>query len=497
MLAFLKKNRIFVFLLGIILLAFSLRTLGIQRNLLYHFDQGLHATDIYKIWHDHKISLLGHISDVDGLIHAPVYYWLMTPAYFLGKGDPAAASVFQILLEVLSLPFLFFALEYFFNRRTAVATLILYTVSFGMISQSRWLSNVTPIIPFSNFLLFCIAHQLKKKRKRIWIFITALTVGIITQLNAAVGVFLFPFLIWYYRKSLKIGTILLLLAGFFIPALPVVLFQFRHDFVLVKAVWRFFTAGGKGLGFSLGVFWTNLRTFFHQVNLASFYPLILVSTTLFLIGLWRVKSQKHAKVIFAFFLIPFLLLGLFQRGAIGFFFDAMLPLAIAVIVYSLEYFPKSISFILFWTILVVNLLQMPYIYKPTNALIPIGSGNVITLQDRKNVIDWMYFKAEGKPFSVWYYTIPYYHEQPWDYLFDVYAKPKYGYLPEATHGFNPKELKTSAYFFAVYEPEFDERRFGDQMRWVREVKQSWGGVSASFRSNDIIVQLRSWRPKAK
>lgn len=421
----------------------------------------------------------------------------MTPAYFLGKGDPGLASGFQILLEVLTLPFLYFALESLFNKRTAVMTLILYTVSYGMISQSRWLSNVTPIIPFSNLLLFLIAYQLKKKRKIIWILATALTVGIITQLNAAVGIFLFPFLLWFYRKSLKIGNLALLLFGFFLPALPIIIFQFRHNFVLVKAVMRFFGASGRGLGFSFGVIRTDLIVFLRQINMATFYPVILVSTLLFILGLIRLRGKKQALTIYAFFLIPFILLGLFQRGAIGFFFDAMLPLTLGVLVYSLEYFPKFAAKLIFGIIIVTNLWQLPFIYQPTNALIPIGNGNVITLGDRKNIIDWMYKMAKGKPFSIWYYTIPYYHEQPWDYLFTIYAEPKYGYLPEATHGFSPKDLKASQFFFAVYEPEYDEARKSNQVSWLRDVRNNFGKVVASYRSDDVVVRLMSWKPKAK
>ena len=67
----------------IIIFTFFIRIYKINTDLLYHRDQGLVAMDIYKIWHDKKISLLGAPTDVDGLFHSPIYYWGLTPFYWL------------------------------------------------------------------------------------------------------------------------------------------------------------------------------------------------------------------------------------------------------------------------------------------------------------------------------------------------------------------------------------------------------------------------------
>lgn len=482
------------FLLLICLIAFFLRAWDIKTNLLYHYDQGLHAIDIYKIWHDHKFSLLGHITDVDGIVQAPIYYWLMTPSYFLGKGDPAAASIFQIILETVSLPFLFFAVRFLFDRRTAVLTLIFYAFSFGMISQSRWLSNVTPIIAFSNFLLFLFVYQLKHRANSFFIFATSLTIGIIIQLNAAIGIFLIPFLFWFYRKKINLLSISLIFAGIILPGITLIIFQFRHDFITVKAILNFISTPGKGIGFSPKIFVNNLEIFLNQVNAAVSYPIKIVSGIFFFLGILKLWKSKNRNFVYAFFLLPFIFLGLFQRGAISFFFDSEMVLGMAVAIYGFTYFPQIIMYGIFLILLSLNIFNLPAIYKPTNALTPIGDANVITLQDRKNVIDWIYKKADGKNFAIWYYTIPYYHDEPWDYLFTIYAGPKYKYLPEATQGFSPNDLKTSEYFFDVYEPEFDKSRLEKQNLWFTQVGKNFGTAVDYYRSNDVIVELRSWKP---
>ena len=110
----------YLFLFSMVLVFFLIRSYHLSSDLLFHRDQGLHSLSIWQIWHEGKLSLLGHPSDVDGLFHAPIYYWLMLPVYALSGGDPAVASLFQIGLEALSLPFLFIALKRLFNSKASL-----------------------------------------------------------------------------------------------------------------------------------------------------------------------------------------------------------------------------------------------------------------------------------------------------------------------------------------------------------------------------------------
>lgn len=480
---FTKKE--FWFLGAIIIISFLLRSWHLSTDLLFHRDQGLHSLSIWNITHQGKPSLLGHPSDVDGLTHAPVYYYLMLPAYVLFNGNPVAASLFQIILEVLSLPLLYLAIKKLFNQKTALLTLLLYSVSYGAISLSRWLVNVTPIIPLTNLLLFLLVFNSK-------IFFTSFIVGIITQLDAAIGVFLLPFLFWFYRARLNIKTICLILIGFLIPALPLVIFELRHKFVLTQAILNFSSQSGQGLGLSLNVLATNIGVLFTEINKIIAYPYIYISGILFVFGLYRLRRLKYSKFIYAFLLIPFLGLSLFQRGAIGFFFVSLLPICIAVIAYGLQTLPHLFSSGLIIFILLLNLSSLQNIYQPNNALIPIGNANIITIQDRKNIIDWMYQKADGEQFAVWFYTIPYFQEEVWDYMFNYYANPKYGYLPEATSGFSQGDLKSSKMFFSVYEPDEDQPT--KLKSWQKEAVKNFGPINKDFVSRDLYVSLHTWSP---
>jgi 4-amino-4-deoxy-L-arabinose transferase-like glycosyltransferase len=483
------KRKIPILIYTLILTGFLLRVYKIDTDLLFHRDQGLIASDIYKIWHDKKISLLGHPTDTEGLIHAPIYYWLMTPAYALGNGDPVLAAIFQVALELTSLPFLYLAIKKLFDIKTAKLTIFLYAFSYGLVSYSRWLSNVPNILPFSNLLLYVISLE---KSETKYVFASSLLAGIITQFNAAAGVFLFPFLILLYRKKDLIRNIFVIISGFCIPALPYIIFQFRNNFVLVKALLTFFKSQEAGLGTNSNVFLTNLLTLIKQINAVTLYPFVIISTFLVIYGFLKIKNKYAKSVVILLFACFYLGLSLFKRGAISFFFISLLPLSVAIFIYAINNLPKKISLMFLAATILLNIYQLKNIYKPTNALIPIGDSNLITIQDRKNIIDYMYLTSDGEQFSVWFYSIPYYQDYAWDYLLKTYAFNKYGYLPEKTANFSPIDLKKSKYFFNIYEPDYDNPE--NQERWLDKVNNNFGEVVDIYRTNDLVLQLRSWKP---
>jgi len=484
-----KKNFQLLFLISVIAMAFFLRSYHLSTDLLFHRDQGVHSLDIWEIWHDKKLSLLGPTSDTDGLTHAPIYYWLMLPSYALSGGDPVVASLFQIIMEVLSLPFLFLAVKKLFNKKTAIITLLLYTFSYRLICYSRWLVNVTPILPLTNVLLFLLADIWKIKAS-LNAFLSALVVGVATQIDAAVGLFLLPVVFYANRKNLKLKRLGLILLGFLLPAFPLLVFELRHDFVLSNAVLNF-SRGGGGIGFSFKILFGNFKILKEEVThmlfsaLPSFIVVIITA-----LGLFFVKNLPQKKLIYAFLLLHFLTLSLFQRGAISFFFVGLLPLLLAIIAFAISKFPQKIMIICLGLIIGLNIFHLKKIYQPTNALIPIGNANLITIQDRKNIIDWIYKKADGQSFAIWYYTIPYYQEEVWDYMFFWYAEPKYGYLPEATHGFSPNELKEAKIFFSVFEPELDRPQFFTT--WHNQIGLNFGEVIDQYQTNDLHVRVHEW-----
>ena len=481
-----KNHHTLIFLICLIILFIFLRTYRLSSDLLIHFDQGLHALGSYRIWHDHQFKLLGHQTDVDGLFHGPFYYLLMAIPYALSGGNPFAASLFQILLEALSLPLFYLAVRRMFNQQTAMISLLFYSLSHGMIGYSRWLSNVTPILPLSNLLLFLLAY-LDEIKPSIFAISSGLVVGLIAQLNAAIGFPLFFTIPFIVRKKIPLVLIPAYLLAVVLPAIPQMLFELRHGFVITKAFIKFSTGSGQGFSFPFVTIFNNLRVLVEEADKIIAYRLLLPVAAILLFSLYILLTKTKKTWLLFYLLLPVILYGLFGRGAIGFFYIYLFPPIIAIVINSLLHLPRLVSPISIALLIAINLFHNRLLLSPNPGLTPIGTHNLITLRDRLSIIDWMYQKADGKAFSYWVYTIPYYLQEPWDYQFLWYGQPHYGYLPEKTGSFSPGDLKTSKIFFAIYEPDWNNPN--RLLTWQDEVNKNFKTIKDSFSSHDAYVDL--------
>jgi len=436
-------------LLFIILLGLIPRLWMLPQNLQIHFDQGMHAQAIWRIWHDHKFSLLGHPTDVNGVYQAPIYYWLMTPAYILGGGDPAFASVFQVLLDAVGIIFLFKLASELFDTKTAYLASLLYSVSYGYASYVRWLSNVTPTFPFSA-LFFWLLNRVYQNQTR-YLPAVLLVASMITQFNGAIGVFLFPIILWVvisrhlYSKVNYFWSVVM----FALPHLPLLLFELRHDFVVTRSIFKFSQNSSTGLGFSSSVLWHNLGILYEQLYHLTSYSLPIL-TSFLLIASALVFIRRRQVFIVGSILIFIFSLSLYKWGALLFFFVPVFGLFTIIFANTLTQLPKFIFIPVLSLTLTINIYHWKYFLLPHHNLTPIGTANLITNQDRKNVTDFIYRTADGKPFAIWIYTIPYFHDVPWTYYFTWYAQQRYGYQPLRTGGFSPGDVPPETKFFAVY-----------------------------------------------
>jgi hypothetical protein len=241
-------------------------------------------------------------------------------------------------------------------------------------------------------------------------------VGLVAQLNAAVGFTLILTAIAVNPDLRKPRSLFLYFMGIFIPAVPQLLFELRHNFVITRAFITFSQNKKQGAGFSLWTIMTNLRVLFDELVKILVYPYRWLAYAITFLGLANVSRTKE-RWYYALMLIPCVLLALFNRGAISFFFVYLLPISLAVVINGILKMPKIVC----WSILTMLTFQNvnsyeQHLIRPSNALTPIGTANLLTISDRENVVDWIYKKAGGKNFSVWIYTIPYDLPEPWTYF---------------------------------------------------------------------------------
>lgn len=337
----LKSNPVFYLLLSVLLLvAFFVRTYRLSDLLGFYYDQGRDALVIWKFIHDGRPFLVGPVTGLEGIFLGPFFYYLITPFYFLGQGDPVYPAAFLGFISTCAIYMVYVLGKEFHSKASGMIAAVITSFSYYIILAGRWLSNPTPIMFTSILLLFCMWKLLNSEKQKWWIAISLIT-GLSLQLESASAVFFLPvllvFALWLFLKSstrnsaFPKGKVFVVSASIFLlTLLPQVLFNFRHENLLFDNAQKIFLEGGKGGGFKLS-FWEILPirlTYFWEVFSSKILPGRTHMTTIFtfisLLGLVISKDKlfksKALPLLLTFLIIP--MIGyIFFQGNYGNIYD--------------------------------------------------------------------------------------------------------------------------------------------------------------------------------
>jgi hypothetical protein len=252
--------------IAVMLLVFAVvvKFVGIQQHLFFGFEQGRDALRIQSLLHLEDVFLVGPKTDIDGIFHGPWYYYLMTIPYFIGRGEPLAASVFLILLNA-TIPVIFFFWWYQISHKKSIGIVAAAAslFSFELFAYSRWLSNVSPALPLFTAGYYCLwkyqqaAHSAqkkknpKKKTKQIawWFVVSATLMGFAAQFEIILSLWLLVAIVVLLGSKIitmpswQTVGLSLLGAGFWY--LPLVVFNLKYDFISLTAVLAHLSENGE------------------------------------------------------------------------------------------------------------------------------------------------------------------------------------------------------------------------------------------------------------
>src|SRR3972149_6017045 len=249
------QNWISYLLLAVILMAaFYIRIYRIDDLLGFYYDQGRDALVIWKLWHDGKLFLIGPVTGLAGVFLGPYYYFLIAPLYLIGGGNPVYPSVFLSFLSVSALLLIFKMGSEMHSRVAGLIAAAIGGFSYYIVYNSRWLSNPNPMFLLS-LLFFYSLWKIVSGGKKVWWVISAFIGGLSLNFESASAffyLFLFSiFVIWQllvyidfseFKQSimnLKIGLLkqkkwaILSFLAFIVTILPQIIFNFKHDNILL------------------------------------------------------------------------------------------------------------------------------------------------------------------------------------------------------------------------------------------------------------------------
>jgi len=332
------KNKKFeiLFLLLIIILAAFLRFYQINRFHFFNYDQARDALFIKRIIVDHQFRLIGTQTSIPGFYTGPAYYYLMAPFLWLFRLNPVGIDVGIAIIGFLTvIIFYWLLLRFTQDKVVSLAFTALYATQPQIVQQSRYAWNPNPT-PFFFLLYLWGLFKIANKKRFGWL-LTFISLAFLLQLHYSAFSLLLVLILFviFFRKQIKFGRpFYLSFLSFLILMSPLLLFDFRHNFINLKALFGYFKNGAPG-----------------EISLPSFFSGSIMKLKLLLIELpLGIKSSIIAFLILA---VLFLL----------FFFK--------------NYFRKNLNFILvslslFVGILVAALYRGPFYNFYLTFLYPVG-----------------------------------------------------------------------------------------------------------------------------
>jgi 4-amino-4-deoxy-L-arabinose transferase-like glycosyltransferase len=483
-----SRNLVLFTLLFLFLIAGFLRMYLLDQNLFFGPEQGIDFLVVKDLVVNHKATLIGAKTDISGIFHGPIYYYLSAIPFFLSQGNPFFVAAFLAVINCLTVFFIYLLGKELFNKRVGLISSLLFAFSFTAIVYSRWLSTHPIAIPLvCLYFLFFVKFLKGSKRSLLG---ASIALGLLAQtefLNILFfSVITLVLLIIYYKNFVKENKYYLLLCAGVALSLSIgsfVLFDLRHNFLIVNNILSL-VQGDTGYHISfIDSVSSSLLSLFNLVTgvVVPFYlPLAIAIFSLAVLFLFKDKKNNYKSLLLVWLFIPPILLIILHHEILDQFFVALIPAVFLIIAFFIDRVWKKTGVggtILLLVFVCLNLIAWSF-NIPRNDKIFFQSTQLdLKYSDEVKVIDEIYERAEGRPFSIQAYTIPYWSQQGWKYLFWYYGKNKYGYLPI--------EEKAGTLFVII---QTDPRNERYQKDWLRNTVSKWGKSKSSFTFGSLTVK---------
>jgi 4-amino-4-deoxy-L-arabinose transferase-like glycosyltransferase len=380
-LSFIKKNWIIILIL---LLGAFLRLYRIDDYMTFLGDEGRDALVVRNLLVKSDLILIGPGTSVGGMYLGPLYYYFMAPFLLLSNFSPVGPAIAIAVLGVATIYLVFHIGKEWFGSVTGYIASLFYAVSPVVVvySHSSWNPNIMPF--FALLSVYSIWKVLKEKRFN-FLIITAISFAFVLN-SHYLGVLLLPvlFLYWFRSQvSIRYTLIFVLLFSFLMS--PLVIFDFRHEFMNYNALVRFLNSGGNNIGFSLhefvlkffdtlNIIITNLLVF-KNIEIGKYVSVLLLAFSIFVLTRKDKERMDQFKLLVVWFVFGLLGFSIYRHPVYDHYFGFLFPIPFLILGYfvqdRLEKNKKilNIFLILFliW-LFVMNILKNPIMKEPNKLM---------------------------------------------------------------------------------------------------------------------------------
>jgi 4-amino-4-deoxy-L-arabinose transferase-like glycosyltransferase len=215
------------------LLSFFIFSFKLQSAASFEGDLGRDLYEIAKISLG-NFTLLGPKGSFGGIYTAPYHYYLFAAPFLLVGKQLSGVLFFNVILFTFSLLFFSFHVSKKFGKLTGfLSGLVMMLMPFFIFSARNPGNGFTPTAFFLFFLTINYFYDINKFGLVKTLLLGFLFGLILSMLFAYVIVFV-PILIFVFLLLKKKGKFLIFLAGLFFAFSPLVLFELKNHFVMLK-----------------------------------------------------------------------------------------------------------------------------------------------------------------------------------------------------------------------------------------------------------------------
>jgi len=481
MINWIKNNRLeAAIIIGLFILTAFLRFYRLPDYMTFLGDEGRDALMIKRILVEHDFPLLGPPTSVGNIYLGPLYYYMMAVPMAIWWLNPVAAVAMVATIGISTVFLIYFLAKRWFGLWPGLLVATLYSISPVNIIYSRSSWNPNPA-PFFALLAVLGLDQARRTKNFRWFILTGGALAAAVQMHYLALILLPIFgLFWifeykkrsdynYYTQG-SIGAIII----FCFLISPLVIFDFRYNFLNYKAMVSMFSTKSEAISF-------NLFDKLSKVGDIYYYKLVLrylvvgqnllawvVGTGILLsIGIF-LKKRKELPDFWPYrLLIVWLLGGLiglsFYKGEVyDHYLGFLNPAPYLLIGGLIGLLSKRLQIVSAALVLIVlgfvNLQKNPLLLAPNNQL-----------QRTQDIARYIISKSDNKPFN-----------------FALIAKSNYDsayqfYLDQYGHKVKVVPVDVTDQLFVVCEdsvcnpvvdPKYEIVGFGwTKVEWVQEVQE--------------------------
>lgn len=215
------------------LLSFFVFSYKLQTSSSFEGDLGRDLFEIAKISRG-NITLLGPKGSFGGIYTAPYHYYLFVLPFILSGKHLSGVLFFNVLLFTASLVFFSFHVSRKFGKLTGfLSGLIIMLLPFFLFSARNPGNGFTPTAFFLFFMTIAYFYDINKFGL-VKTLLFGFLFGLILSMLFAYVIVLIPVLVFVFLLLKRKERIFIFLAGLFFAFAPLVLFELKNNFVMLK-----------------------------------------------------------------------------------------------------------------------------------------------------------------------------------------------------------------------------------------------------------------------